>query len=42
LNNFKGAGWTNIQNRINYLKGRLDLDSNINEGTSVNIEIPLA
>ena len=41
LNNFKGAGWTNIHNRINYLKGQIDVQSSSTEGTSVNIEIPL-
>lgn len=41
IKSFKGAGWTNIQNRINYLKGKLNIDSNSQEGTSVTIEIPL-
>lgn len=41
INNFKGAGWTNIINRVNYLKGKTDVVSNEKEGTSVNIEIPL-
>ncbi|HND82886.1 MAG TPA: ATP-binding protein, partial [Chitinophagales bacterium] len=41
ISNFKGAGWTNIQNRINYLKGKIQVDSAPTEGTSVNIEIPL-
>lgn len=41
IQKFKGAGWVNIQNRINYLKGKLDIDSNANEGTSINFEIPL-
>lgn len=39
---FKGAGWTNIQHRVNYLKGSIQIDSNEKDGTSVNIEIPLA
>ena len=42
INNFKGAGWTNIQNRITYLKGKIHVDSNEKNGTSVIIEIPLA
>lgn len=39
---FKGAGWTNIQNRVTYLKGKIDLDSSKENGTSVIIEIPLS
>ena len=39
---FKGAGWTNIQNRITYLKGKIDVDSSEQNGTSVIIEIPLS
>ncbi len=42
IQHFKGAGWTNIHNRINYLKGKIDVQSSAAEGTSVNIEIPLA
>lgn len=42
IQHFKGAGWTNILNRINYLKGKLDVQSSASEGTSINIEIPLA
>lgn len=41
LNTFKGAGWTNIQNRINYLRGKIQIDSSAQQGTSVQIEIPL-
>lgn len=41
IQNFKGAGWTNIHNRINYLKGKIDVQSSATEGTSINIEIPL-
>ena len=41
INNFKGAGWTNIQNRITYLKGKINVDSNEKNGTSIIIEIPL-
>jgi signal transduction histidine kinase len=39
---FKGAGWTNIQNRVTYLKGKIDVDSSEQNGTSVIIEIPLS
>ncbi len=42
IHHFKGAGWANIQNRVNYLKGKIDIDSNAQNGTSINIEIPLA
>lgn len=41
INNFKGAGWTNIQNRITYLKGKIDIESNEKNGTSIVVEIPL-
>lgn len=34
----KGAGLTNIQSRIDYLKGRLDIHSEQGKGTLVNIE----
>lgn len=42
LGTFKSAGWTNIQNRINYLGGKLEVDSNPANGTSVTIEIALS
>jgi two-component system, NarL family, sensor kinase len=35
----KGAGWTNIRSRIDYLKGRLDIHSESNKGTTVTIEL---
>ncbi|MBK6273908.1 MAG: sensor histidine kinase [Saprospirales bacterium] len=41
INNFKGAGWTNIQNRITYLKGKINVDSSEQNGTSITIEIPI-
>ncbi|MBC7902306.1 MAG: sensor histidine kinase, partial [Gemmatimonadaceae bacterium] len=34
----KGIGWSNIQSRIEYLKGRLDIQSTPQKGTSVHIE----
>lgn len=34
----KGAGWSNIQSRVDYLKGHLDIHSEIDKGTSVSIE----
>jgi two-component system, NarL family, sensor kinase len=36
--NNKGAGWTNIRSRIEYLKGQLDIHSEQGKGTLVNIE----
>jgi len=35
----RGIGWTNIKNRLDYLKGKLDIQSAPGKGTSVNIEI---
>jgi len=35
----KGAGWTNIYNRVNYLKGKIDLSAQPGKGVSVNIEL---
>mgnify|MGYP003436280195 CR=1 FL=1 len=35
------AGWTNIQNRTTYLKGKMNVDSSAQNGTSITIEIPL-
>lgn len=34
----KGAGWSNIRSRIEYLKGQLDIHSEPGKGTLVNIE----
>lgn len=33
-----GIGWSNIRHRIDFLKGRLDIDSRPGQGTSVHIE----
>ena len=41
LENNKGAGWTNIRSRIDYLKGHLDIQSEPGKGTSVSIEFNL-
>ena len=38
LNDNKGAGWTNIRSRVEYLKGQMDLHSEPGKGTLVNIE----
>jgi two-component system NarL family sensor kinase len=37
----KGMGWANIHNRIEFLKGRLDIQSAPGKGTSVHIELGL-
>jgi len=34
-----GIGWSSIQNRVEFLKGKLDVNSAIGKGTSVLIEI---
>jgi two-component system, NarL family, sensor kinase len=39
LNMARGIGWTNIQHRVDFLKGRLDVKSTIGNGTFVHIEI---
>ena len=41
LSSRKGIGWSNIQSRIDYLSGKLDLKSNPGEGTIVHIEIKI-
>ncbi len=35
----KGIGWTNIQSRVEYLKGSIDVQSGEGKGTSVHVEI---
>ncbi len=42
LQKSEGIGWSNIENRINFLNGKLDIQSANNKGTSVLIELPLA
>lgn len=39
LNNATGIGWRNIQNRVEFLKGKADISSAPGKGTSVLIEI---
>jgi len=34
----KGVGWTSVKSRVDYLKGRIDIHSEINKGTSVTME----
>lgn len=38
LKSVKGIGWSNIQNRVEFLKGKLDVHSQPGNGTSVLIE----
>jgi signal transduction histidine kinase len=38
LKGSKGMGWNNIESRITYLKGKLDIQSEPGKGTSVLIE----
>jgi len=42
LNQSTGMGWQNIQSRVDFLKGRLDVQSSPGNGTSVMIEISIA
>jgi two-component system, NarL family, sensor kinase len=35
----RGIGWSNIQNRVEFLKGNLDVKSEKDKGTSVHIEL---
>lgn len=42
LHQSAGIGWSNIKNRINFLNGKLDIQSVHGKGTSVLIELPLA
>ena len=37
-----GSGWTSIQSRTKYLKGKIDVQSKPGKGTSVNLTIPLS
>jgi signal transduction histidine kinase len=39
LQGTKGIGWSNIQSRVGYLKGKLDVQSEPGKGTSVHIEL---
>lgn len=41
LNNTTGSGWPNIKSRIEYLKGSLDVETGLGNGTSVSITIPV-
>jgi len=39
INQENGLGLTNLRNRVNFLNGKMDVSSIVNEGTSVNIQI---
>ncbi len=39
LNSAKGMGWSNIKSRVEFLKGKIDVHSEMDKGTSVLIEI---
>jgi signal transduction histidine kinase len=41
LKQVKGIGWDNIQHRVEFLKGKVDVNSQPGKGTSVHIEINL-
>lgn len=41
LETAKGAGWVNIRSRVDYVKGKLDVQSGAQHGTSVHISIPV-
>ncbi len=41
LEQAKGIGWINIKNRVDFLKGKLDVTSEIGNGTSVHIEFEI-
>ncbi len=38
IENNKGAGLSNVRSRVDYLKGQLDIHSEKEKGTLVNIE----
>lgn len=39
--NYRGMGLNNLQSRINFLKGRVELDSQIGKGTLISVYIPV-
>jgi signal transduction histidine kinase len=41
LNKLGGIGWSNIQNRVEFLKGSIDVRSGKDKGVSVHIEVAL-
>ncbi len=41
LSSARGIGWSNIQNRLDFLKATVDINAELGKGTSVHIEILL-
>lgn len=41
LQNSNGIGWRNIRNRVQLMKGKIDLNAGTDTGTSILIEIPM-
>lgn len=41
LTSSPGIGWSNIKSRVDFLKGKMDVRSDENKGTSVHVEIEL-
>lgn len=41
LDEMRGMGWSNIQSRVDFLKGTLDVHSDKNSGTSILIEVEI-
>ena len=39
LKDAKGIGWTNIQSRVEYMKGSIDVQSEPGKGVSVHVEL---
>jgi len=39
IDTFEGQGLKNLKNRVNLLNGKIDIDSSINAGTTINIEL---
>lgn len=37
----EGMGLKNIHSRISLINGKIDIDSNINHGTTITIEVPI-
>ena len=42
INKQDGIGWANIRNRVDYLNGKMDIQSSVEKGTSVFIEFNFA
>ncbi len=41
LKNASGMGWSNIQSRVEFLKGKIDINSTAGNGTSVLVEVSI-